>query len=113
DQAVEIGPKRERRIEVARQESALTDTDIAALERQLRRSVRDAYFTLAHARGGTAQRAGALKLAEHLYEIAKMRFEAGDIAQLEVTQAELEVAREQADLQVAQQEERVALSDLN
>ena len=113
DQPLEIGPKRERRIEVARQESALTEADISALERQLRRSVRDAFFGLAHARAVTAQQEGAVKLAERLHDIAKARFDAGDIPQLEVTQAELEAARAQANRQVAQQEEKVALSGLN
>lgn len=113
DQPLEIGPKRERRIEVARQESALTEADISALERQLRRGVRDAFFGLAHARAVTAQQEGAVKLAERLHDIAKARFDAGDIPQLEVTQAELEAARAQANRQVAQQEEKVALSGLN
>jgi len=113
DQPIEIGPKRGRRIEVARQESALTETDISIFEKQVRRDVRNAYFGLAHARGATAQQAEALKLAGRLHDIAKARFEAGDIPQLEVTQAELEAARAEANLQVAQQEEKVALSDLN
>ena len=113
DQPLELGPKRDRRIELARQEGALTEIDIAALERQTRRSVRDAYFGLAFARSSTAQEADALKLAQRLHDIADARFQAGDIPQLEVTQASLEMARAQADLQVAQQEENVALSDLN
>lgn len=113
DQPIEIGGRRGRRIEVARQESVLTEADIGAVERSVRRSVRDAYFVLAHARGATSRRAEGLRLAERLLEIARARFEAGDIPQLEVTQAELEVARAQADLEVAQQEEKVALSDLN
>lgn len=113
DQPVEIGGRRGKRIELARQESALTDADIATVERRVRRGVRDAYFALARARGGTAGRASALQLADRLAEIAHARFEAGDIPQLEVTQAELEVARAQADLQVAQEDEKVALSDFN
>ncbi|HKV04826.1 MAG TPA: TolC family protein [Candidatus Acidoferrales bacterium] len=113
DQPIELGPKRGRRIEVARQEGALTETDISNLEKQVRRSVRDAYYGLAHARGVTSQQAEALRLAERLHDIAKARFDAGDIPQLEVTQAELESARARASFQVAQQEERVALSDFN
>ncbi len=113
DQPLEIGPKRERRIEVARQERALTETDITAVERQVRQAVRGAYFGLAHARGVTAQQAGALKLAERLEQIAEDRFQAGDIPQLEVTQADLEAARARAGVAVAQQEEKVALSELN
>jgi outer membrane protein, heavy metal efflux system len=113
DQPIEIGPKRERRIHVARQEVIAAEVDIAAVEKEVRRRVRDAYFSLAHARGSTAQQAAALRLAERLHEIAQVRFEAGDVAQLEVTQAELEVARAKANLEVAQQEENVALSGLN
>jgi outer membrane protein, heavy metal efflux system len=113
DQPLEVGPKRGRRIEVARQQSALTDADVAALERKVRRSVRDAYFGVSHARAATAQQSDAVKLAERLRDIAKARFDAGDIPQLEVTQSELEAARAQANRQVAQQEERVALSDLD
>jgi outer membrane protein, heavy metal efflux system len=113
DQPVEIGPKRNRRIEVAQQEGALTETDITAVEKLVRHRVRDRYFQLAHARGVTAQQAEALALAQRLYSIAQDRFNAGDVAQLEVTQAQLEVARAQADLEVAQQEEKVMLSELN
>lgn len=113
DLPVEIGGRRGRRIELAKQQSGLTDVNIGALERRVRMDVRNAFYGLAFARGSTAERADVLKLGERLRSIAEARFEAGDIPQLEVTQAELEVAREQADLQVAQQEEKVALSDLN
>jgi outer membrane protein, heavy metal efflux system len=113
DQPVELGTKRKRRIELAQQEIGLTDVDISALEQLVRRSVREAYYGLALARGVSSQKADALKLAQRLQEIAKTRFETGDIAQLEVIQAELEVSRAGADLQVSHQEEKVALSELN
>jgi len=113
DQPVEIGPKRSRRIDVAQQESVLTEVEIAAMEKRVRRRARDAYFGLAHARGATALQAEALQLAQHLREIAEARFATGDVAQLEVTQADLEIARAQADFEVAQQEEKVLLSELN
>ena len=113
DQPFELGAKRRRRIELAEQEIVLTDVDVSALERQVRRIVRDAYYSLALARAVSSQKADALKFAERLHEIAKTRFETGDIPQLEVIQAELEVSRAQADSQVSQQEEKVALSELN
>jgi outer membrane protein, heavy metal efflux system len=113
DQPIELGSKRQRRIDVAKQEIGAAEIDITALERQVRHEVRDAYFGLAHARGATAQQNDVLQLAQRLHDIAQARFQAGDIAQLEVTQTDLEVSRDQADLQVAQQEEKVALSDLN
>jgi cobalt-zinc-cadmium efflux system outer membrane protein len=113
DQQIEMGSKRRRRIDLARQEGALTETDVSALDRQVRRNVRLSYFGLAFARGATAERASVLKLARRLQDIAQARFQAGDIPQLEVAQSQLEVARADADVQVAQQEERVALGELN
>jgi cobalt-zinc-cadmium efflux system outer membrane protein len=113
DQPIEIGGQRGRRIEVARQEAALTDVEITALERVIRRQVRQSFYGLVAARSLTAQRAEALALAKRLQEIAQARFDAGDVPQLEVFQAELEVARAEADLTVQQQQEKVALSQLN
>lgn len=113
DQPVELGSKRKQRIVLAQQEGALKETNIAALERQVRHTVRDAYFRVAFARGATAQRDEASKLAQRLHDIAGARFQAGDVPEIEVTQAALEFARAKANLQVAHQEERVALSDLN
>src|SRR6202034_387349 len=71
DQPLEIGPERSRRIEVARQEIALTETDIETMEKQVRRSVREAYFALAHALTATAQQDDIVKLADRLLDISK------------------------------------------
>ncbi len=113
DQPIEIGGRRGKRIEVAKQESALTESSINGLTRQVRREVRVAYFTLAFARGVTARKIEAAQLAARLKEIAQARFESGDIAQLEVTQALLELSRANADAQAAKREEEIALSQLN
>lgn len=113
DQPFELGSKRGRRIEVAKGESALTDLEIAALERQVRHSVRDAYYQAEFKRAVSAQKAELLSLARRLREIAQARFDAGDVPQLEVVQADLEVARADAELQLARQEEEVAGSRLN
>lgn len=113
DQPVELGSKRSDRIQLAKAQGQLTDAGIAAMDRQVRHNVRVAYFALAFARGSTAQSNDSLNLAQRLSDIAQARFQAGDIPELEVTQASLEVARADADLQVARQEEKVALSDLN
>ena len=113
DQPLELGGKRGRRIELARQEGILTDVEIRTLERQVRRNVREAFFALALARGISRQKADALKLAERLHGIAKERFDAGDVAELEVVQADLEVSRADAEYQVAQQEQKIALNELD
>jgi cobalt-zinc-cadmium efflux system outer membrane protein len=113
DQPLELGRQRGRRIEVAHQEGALTDLEIAALERQIRRQTREAYFQLSHSRAESQRLDHIFELAKRLEQIARDRFNAGDVAQLEVLQAGLEVARAQADYKVAQQEERISLSELN
>lgn len=113
DQPLEFGPKRGRRIEVARQEGALTEVEIAALARQVRRSTREAYYRALLTRAESERLARVVQLAQRLEQIARERFEAGAVPQLEVMQAGLEVSRAQADLQVAEQREKVSLSQLN
>jgi cobalt-zinc-cadmium efflux system outer membrane protein len=113
DQPLELGSKRQRRIELARAEGMLTDVEITTLERQVRRSVREAFYSSALARGVSQQKADAQKLAERLHDISKARFDAGDVPELEVLQADLEVSRAGAEFQVAQQEEKIALSQLD
>lgn len=113
DQPLELGPKRQRRIELAQQEAAITEAEISALARRIRRDTREAFYRVAFGRAESERLAGILKLSERLQQIARDRFEAGDVARLEVTQAELEVARAQADLQVARQRENISLSRLN
>jgi cobalt-zinc-cadmium efflux system outer membrane protein len=112
-QAIEIGGQRGKRIDLAQQESGLTAIEISILERQVRRQARDAYYAAALARGVTSQRERALSLSRQVQSTAQARFDAGEIAQLEVFQADLEVSREEANWRVAQQEERVAFSRLN
>src|SRR5579864_3944703 len=113
DLPLEIGSKRSRRVDLARQQGTLTDDDIAALERLTRQNARDTFYVLALARSSTQAKADALKLAQRLQDIAASRFETGDVPQLEVEQAKLDVAQAQADFLVAQQEEKVALSALD
>lgn len=112
-QPIEIGGKRRHRIAVAREEGALTDAEIAALARQIRRDTREAYYHLAFARAETARLEKLVELAQRLKQIAEERFNAGAVPELEVIQADLGLARAQADYQVAGQRENVALSQLN
>jgi cobalt-zinc-cadmium efflux system outer membrane protein len=113
DQEVPIGGQRGRRIAMAREEGALTDVEVAAVERQVRRQVREAFYGATLALGMTAERAEALQLAERLRDIAQQRFQSGDVPQLEVIQAELETSRAEAELEVTRAEEKVAWSALD
>jgi cobalt-zinc-cadmium efflux system outer membrane protein len=113
EQPLELGLKRARRIDVARQEGELTEVEISALSRQVRRNTREAYYRVVLARSESERLTRVVQLAERLKEIAQQRFEAGAVPQLEVIQAGLEVSRARADLQVARQREKVSLSELN
>jgi outer membrane protein, heavy metal efflux system len=113
DQPLQLGPKRSGRIEIARGEAELTDLEIATLSRQIRRSVRDAFYQSEFTRSVSLQKEALLTLARRLHDVAQSRFDAGDVAQLEVIQTDLEAARADAELQLARQEEGVAVSRLN
>ena len=113
DQPLEIGGQRGRRIDVARQEGTLTELEIAALARQVRRSTREAYYAATYARAESERLARVVEVAKRLDRIAEDRFKAGDVAKLEVIQTGLEVSRAEADLQVARQREKVSMSRLN
>lgn len=112
-QPVELGGKRARRLDVARSEVRLTELELDAALRTLRRDVRVAYFNLAlsHSNAGLGEQ--AVEQAETLAKIAQARFEAGDIAQFEVLQANLAVSRAQNELARLQNTERVSRAALN
>jgi len=113
NQPIELGGKRGHRMEVAHQEGRLTEVEISALSRQVRRETRLAYYRLAFARAESDRLAQVLGLARRLKQIAQERFEAGAVPQLEVIQGELEVSRAEAESKIAAQVEKVALSELN
>lgn len=112
DQPLELGGKRPTRMEQARQEVALTDIEISTVRRQLRRQVRDAFYTAALSKALAEQQGLLADLSRKLRDIAKDRFNAGDVPELEVMQADLELSRAEADQEVARQEMKVAFSKL-
>jgi cobalt-zinc-cadmium efflux system outer membrane protein len=112
-QLVELGGKRGRRIDVAKNELRLTELDVDAALRTLRHDVRAAYFNLALARNSYELGQQAVAQAKELADIARTRFEAGDIAQFEVLQAELGVDRATNDLDRLGNTERIARAVLN
>jgi cobalt-zinc-cadmium efflux system outer membrane protein len=108
DIPVELGGKRSKRIAVAREEQKSTEIDITVLTRQIRRRTRDAFYLSLSAREQTAQAKKALDLSTRIRDLAQQRFEAGDVAQLEVLQAEVELARSNADYETTAQAQRAA-----
>lgn len=112
-QLIELGGKRGRRIDVARNELRLTELDLDAALRTLRHDLRAAYFNLTFARNNYDLGQQALAQAKELANIARERFEAGDIAQFEVLQANLAVDRATNDLDRLGNTERIARSTMN
>jgi len=108
DVPVELGGKRGKRIAVAKEEQKSTEIDIAVLSLQLRRRTREAFYRALSAREETAQAKTALELTTHIRDLVQQRFEAGDVAQLEVLQAELELAKSSADYETTEQAQRAA-----
>lgn len=113
DLPLELGGKRSTRIEQAKQEVALTDIEINTLARQIRRQVRDAFYTAAQAKSEVDQLGQLSDLSRKLRDVANDRFNAGDVPQLEVMQADLELSRAEADREVARQEMKVSFAKLN
>jgi cobalt-zinc-cadmium efflux system outer membrane protein len=112
-QVVELGGKRGRRIDVARNELRLTELDLDAALRTLRHDVRAAYFNIGLARNTLVLGQQAVDQAKDLADIARTRFDAGDIAQFEVLQANLAVDRATNDLARLDNSERIARATLN
>ncbi len=112
DQPIELGGKRGARIAVAREEQKSTDLDIRILARQIRRRTREAFFRVLLTRAQTRQAELTLDLAQQLRDSVEQRYQAGDVAQLEVIQADVELARVKADYELARASERSADAQL-
>jgi outer membrane protein, heavy metal efflux system len=108
DLPIELGGKRGKRMAIAQEEQRSTEIDIAVLGQQIRRRTREAFFRSLAARGQTLQAKAALDLSRRVHDLVHQRFEAGAVAQLEVLQAEVELARSTADYETTAQLQRAA-----
>lgn len=108
DQPLELGGQRGKRLAVARSEQQATELDIAAFARQIRRRAREAFFRSLTQRAQADQAQAALELATRTKSVVQQRYDAGDVAQLEVIQADVELARADADFQLAAQSQQSA-----
>jgi cobalt-zinc-cadmium efflux system outer membrane protein len=108
DQPIEIGGKRSKRIAVAQEEQKATDIDINILSRQIRRRTREAFYRSLSAKAQTEQAKAVLDLSTKIKDIVQQRYDAGDVAQLEVIQADVELARATAEFELASQSQKSA-----
>jgi cobalt-zinc-cadmium efflux system outer membrane protein len=112
DQPIEIGGQRGKRMAVAREEQKATEIDIAVLSRQVRQRTREAFYAVLVSRARTEQAKAALDLATSIRNVVQQRFDAGDVAQLDVIQADVELARTTADYEAIVQAEKGADAQL-
>jgi outer membrane protein, heavy metal efflux system len=110
---VEIGGKRGRRIDLAREELSLADVDVRTALRTVRRDTRQAFYSLIAADERVRLADSILDITRRFRDAAQARFEAGAAPRLEVLQSELGVTRAQTDLDVARGARISAQATLN
>lgn len=94
-QTVETAGKRRRRVELAEAGVASGEAALARAVADVRNRVRRAFYALIAAQRQLAETEEELRLAERTRDVARARFESGDVPRLDVLQAEL--ANAQAD----------------
>ncbi len=99
EQTIELGGKRRKRVAVARAQQAVVHSEIAEAILNLRADVRRAYTQLYLAQEREKAYEEILQNTEKLLDITQKREQAGDIAKLDVLQADITVANAKNDLQ--------------
>jgi cobalt-zinc-cadmium efflux system outer membrane protein len=105
--------KRSHRLDLAREELQLADVEDAAARQALRRRVRLAFYGLLGAQEGATLATSMLQVATRVRDVARARFDEGAAPRLEVMQAELGLARAQAELDLARSARVSAQAELN
>ena len=98
---IEIGGKRGRRVDLAKEELTLADVDVQAALRAARRDLRQAFYSLVAADERVRISTSVLDIFTRFRDVAQGRFDAGASPRLEVLQADLGVARAETDLDLA------------
>jgi cobalt-zinc-cadmium efflux system outer membrane protein len=110
---IELGGKRRRRIDLAREELSLAEVDVRTELRIVRREVRQAFYTLVAADNRMQLAETILDLTRRFRDVAQARFESGAAPRLEVLQSELGVTRAETDLDLARSTRVASQAQLN
>jgi cobalt-zinc-cadmium efflux system outer membrane protein len=100
--------KRPLRVESARLATSIASTDLADQERQLLFALRDAFIRTLQARSFLELARENLAYYDKVLDVNRLRFKAGDIAQVDLTRLELQRAQFAGDLVNAQVNQRTA-----
>lgn len=113
EQPIELGGKRGARLALANSQVQQAQLQLDSLRWQIRIQVRQAYAELAIAQGAQQNTEQSLAINKQLVDIAKMRFQANDVARADVVQAEFAFAQAQQKLEPAINRVRQASIRLN
>jgi cobalt-zinc-cadmium efflux system outer membrane protein len=101
DLPVEIGGKRGRRIDLAKEELSLAEIDIQTELRAVRRDLRQAFYGLMAADERVQLAESILEIARRVRDAAQARFETGAAPRLEVLTGDLAVTRAETEIELA------------
>ena len=109
---IELGGKRQSRIDLANATVATTDAALERLTAEVRNDVRRAYFEVVGADQRVVITDDARTLATRARDAAKARVDAGDAPQADLTQAQLALAGSENDLTGARGEAAATRAEL-
>lgn len=113
EQTFEVGGKRRKRTNLAKTEKEIVENEIRTVALDLKNSVRKAYIRLFNAQQRFEASNDILNISNDLVGIAKKRHLAGDIAELEVIQAETLQATAKNELETSKLQINQAFNELN
>src|ERR1700674_4093073 len=95
--------KRELRLESAKKATLIAESSHADLERTMLFKLRSAFVSALQAKAVLQLAKDNLVYYDHVLEISKTRFDAGDIAQIDLDRLELQRVQYESDLQAAEE----------
>jgi cobalt-zinc-cadmium efflux system outer membrane protein len=101
EQTIELGGKRSKRTKLAKINKEVTETEILTTLLDVRNNIRSSYIQLYKAQQELIASQEILDTTKQLSEIAKKREQAGDIAKLDVLQAEITMVKAKSDIQTS------------
>jgi cobalt-zinc-cadmium efflux system outer membrane protein len=101
EQTLELGGKRSKRTKLAKINKEVTETEILMTLLDVRNDIRSSYIQLYKAQQELIASQEILDTTKQLSEIAKKREQAGDIAKLDVLQAEITMVKAKSDIQTS------------
>jgi cobalt-zinc-cadmium efflux system outer membrane protein len=110
---IELGGKRDRRVDVAKANVAATDADITRLIVEIQNDVRRAYYTVVAADRRVTLANESRALALRVRDTAATRALAGDVPQLEAVQTQIGLSDADQDVTAARGEAAAARAELN